>query len=204
MALSDYTELQAAIAKWAWNTGSTEFEASIPDMITLLETRLNRELRVRDMEATSTISLSSSAGALPTDFLEARSVKANTSPASELDLVTPDYVAAEYATSHSGYPIHYTITGSAITVYPSTTATVTLRYYQKIPALADFDTNWLLGKYPDIYLFGSLVEASDFMRDMEELQKFAARFDAAVNSLRKADAGARYSRAIARVSGPTP
>jgi hypothetical protein len=42
------------------------------------------------------------------------------------------------------------------------------------------------------------------MRDPEELQKYAARFQAAVKALMAADVSARYSRAVARVSGPTP
>jgi hypothetical protein len=117
--------------------------------------------------------------------------------------VTPEYAASAYPTTANGFPQHFTIVGSTLTVYPSSSGTVTISYYRKIPALAN-GGNWLLTAAPEIYLFGALVEASDFMRDPEELQKYAARFQAAVKALMAADVSARYSRAVARVSGPTP
>ena len=205
MAITTYAELKTAVAKWSWNTDETEFEASVGDFITLAEARFNRELRIAAMEASATITLTGSAGSLPADYLEFRRVVANTSPTTPLELVTPDFASGEYGTTYSGYPAHFSIIGSTITVYPSTTATVGLRYYQKIPALSDSNTtNWLLTAHPDIYLFAACVEGADFSRDQEQLAKFEARYQAAVKALEGSDTGARYARATMRVSGPTP
>ena len=204
MALDTYANLQTAIASWAWNTGNADFTANVPDMIALLEARLNRELRVADMEATATITLTSGAGTLPTDFLEARRVVANTAPKAVLQLVPPDFADDRFPYNDAAYPRYCTIIGSTIKTYPTSTADLTLAYFQRIPPLASNSTNWLLTKWPDVYLYGSLLEGADFMRDGEELQKFAARFSAAIESLRKSDQGARYANARARVSGPTP
>jgi hypothetical protein len=196
MAITTYAELKTAVAKWSWNTGETEFEASVGDFVTLAEARFNRELRVAAMEASATITLIDSAGSLPADYLEFRRVVANTSPTLDLQLVTPDFATGEYGTTYSGYPAHFSIIGSTITVYPSTSATVGLRYYQKIPALSDSNTtNWLLT---------ACVEGADFMRDQEQIAKFEARYQAAVKALEGSDTGARYARATMRVSGPTP
>lgn len=203
MALDTYANLQTAIISYAFRTGDTEFTAAVPDFITLTESRLNRVLRVREMEASATLTLTNSAGTLPSDYLEFRRVVANTSPATPLELVTPDFAAAEYGTTYSGYPMHFTIIGSTLTVYPSTTATVALSYYQKIPALATA-TNWLLTKAPELYLYGALVEAAPYMMDDQRANVWGTLFQKALKDLQDADTSARYSRATARVSGPTP
>lgn len=205
MALDTYANLQTAIISYAFRTGDSEFTAAVPDFITLVESRLNRVLRVREMEAAATLTLTNSAGTLPTDYLEFRRVVANTSPTTPLELVTPDFASTEYGTTYSGFPVHFTIIGSTLTVYPSTTATVALSYYQKIPALSDSSTaNWLLAKAPELYLYGALVEAAPFMMDDGRTQTWGTLFQKALKDLQDADTGARYARAVSRVSGPTP
>lgn len=205
MALDTYAALQASVIRYAFRDGDTDFASAVPDFITLTESRINRELRVAEMEAAATITLTNSAGTLPTDYLEFRRVVANTSPTTPLELVTPDFAAGEYGTTYSGYPVHFTITGNTITVFPSTTATIALRYYQKVPALSDSNTtNWLLAKAPEIYLYGALVEAGPFMMDDAAAARYAALFQKAMRDLMSADTGARYARATMRVSGPTP
>lgn len=203
MALDTYANLQTAIISYAFRTGDSEFTAAVPDFIALTESRLNRVLRVREMEASATLTLTNSAGTLPSDYLEFRRVVANTSPTTPLELVTPDFASSEYGTTYSGFPVHFTIIGSTLTVYPSTTATVALSYYQKIPALATA-TNWLLTKAPELYLYGALVEAAPYMMDDQRANVWGTLFQKALKDLQDADTSARYSRATARVSGPTP
>jgi hypothetical protein len=205
MALDTYANLQTAIISYAFRTGDSEFTAAVPDFITLTESRLNRVLRVREMEESATISVALGYGWLPDDYLEFRRVVANTSPANPLELVTPDFAASEYATSYSGYPVHFTLIGDRIRVFPSTDATLALNYYAKIPALSDSNTtNWLLTKAPELYLYGALVEAAPFMMDDARANVWGTLFQKALKDLQDADTSARYSRATMRVSGPTP
>ena len=52
-------------------------------------------------------------------------------------------------------------------------------------ALSDAQpTNGVLADYPDLYLFGALVEAAPYLRDADMLALFAARFDAALTEAR--------------------
>jgi hypothetical protein len=53
MALSTYTDLQASVVLWALRTGDSEFTAQVPDFITLAEKRMNRRLRLAEMESSS-------------------------------------------------------------------------------------------------------------------------------------------------------
>jgi hypothetical protein len=205
MALSTYAELQASIALWLMRDDLT---APIVDFITLAEARLNKKLRVREMETTpSAITLTSGVGALPSDFLEARRLVANSDPISVLSYITPDQAATEYGanTITGGWARYYTIIGTNFTVYPTTTSTCTLTYYQKVPALSvSATTNWLLTKAPDVYLYGALAESAPYLADDQRLQIWLTMYQAAVNDLQNADQLANYSRATSRIKGATP
>jgi hypothetical protein len=205
MALDTYSNLQTAIAAWAFRTGDDEFTAQLPDFITMTENRVNRTLRIREMEASATITLTDGAGTLPADYLEHRRVVANVSPISVLEMVTPDYASDRYPENGAAYPRYFSIIGNALKTYPTSTGDIALTYYQKVPALSEADpTNWLLAKAPEVYLYGALVEAAPYMQDDQAAQRYITLFQKALKDLQDADIGARYARATARTSGPTP
>lgn len=205
MALANYSDLKASVAGWLM--GRDDLSAVIPDFITLAEGRINRVLRVREMEATTTLTPASNVCTLPTDFIEARRVYANASSTkSVLEPVAPDYAIENYQTNVTGsVPLFYTIVGSTLTAYPLSDSTITLTYYQKVPALsATATTNWLLTKAPELYLYGSLIEAAPYLEDDARLQTWLALFQGAVQALVNADTRAVYGKAAARIRGATP
>lgn len=205
MALGTYSELQAAIVSWAMRSGDADFSAQTPDFVTLCEARLNRILRVREMEAVATLTLDASGEAsLPSDYLAFRDVTAlGYSPARTLEAVSPDYAVREHPFD-GAEPQHFSITGSTLRTHPKGSGTVRLRYYQKIPALATNSTNWLLAKSPGVYLYGSLLEAAPYMFDDERMQVWSAMFDKAVSDLVSEDHQAKYMRGQIRPQGATP
>ena len=215
MAITDYDSLQTAIAKYAWRTDDSDFEDSVPDFIAGVEHTINYgmdlpngdsipPLRVADMETTSTVAITSGAGTLPTDYLQWRRVKANTSPAVILTASSPDLVA-EYDSVGATYPKFFDIIGTTITTYPASSADLSLTYYAKVPALSDnATTNWLLTKAPMVYLYGSLIHAAPFMMDDARATIWAQLYKAAISGLTKTDVLGRYARASVTVRGPTP
>src|SRR5215471_16871932 len=66
MSITTYAELQAAVGNWL---DHGLFAARVPEFITLFEAAANRRLRVREQEATATLTPSSGAVALPADYL---------------------------------------------------------------------------------------------------------------------------------------
>ena len=52
---------------------------------------------------------------------------------------------------------------------PTTNTDLALTYYASIPALADDDTNWLLDKAPDLYLYASLLEAAPYLKNDQRI-----------------------------------
>jgi hypothetical protein len=161
MALSNYSELQTSIGNWLKDTSLTSV---IPDFVTLAEARFNRELRVPEMEAVSSASVSTESVALPTGFLEMRSIWLEESPDRPLDYFPPHQLKTTRASAEAGTPTAYTIIGTAVYLSPtpSGTHTVNMAYYGRIPALASNSTNWLLTNHPDIYLAGSLSAGEAF------------------------------------------
>jgi hypothetical protein len=67
---------------------------------------------------------------------------------------------------------------------PDSTYTGELTYYAKIPALSDAaTTNWLLGVAPDVYLYGSLMEAAPYLDDDARVQTWGGLLEQAMSAI---------------------
>jgi hypothetical protein len=191
VALSTYSDLQTAVADWLVRTDLT---ARIPDFIRLVESRLNRELRVREMITQETGSITTNELAVPTDFVETFRFMLDTASEIPLEYRPIEDWDLRVSGGTSGQPRGYSVSGTEFRFYPTpdTTYAYTLDYYAKIPALSDTNTsNWLLAKAPDVYLYGSLVEASAFLLDDGRVSLLDSKFMAARNSLKAAESRAR-------------
>jgi hypothetical protein len=203
MALSTYTEIQAAVADYLIRS---TFTNQIIDAIRLVEARLNyggdgpngaqiKPLRVRQMENTSYATLSAETITLPTDFLAVRTLKlTSTNPDKPLRYLTPEMQDEIYSADETGEPDSFTIVGGAYRFrkIPGGSYTLQNDYYQAIPALASNASNWLLAAAPHVYLYGALMEMRDYMKDATEAQRVGAKFVAAVEAIRRGDRDARY------------
>jgi hypothetical protein len=212
MAITNRTTLISAIITHAFRAGDTEFEAAAPDFITAAEQGFNYgfgeigPLRVSDMEDTSVGTLVDGAAALPDDFLELRSVKADSSPNVSLQPMSPQFAVDEYASSSStGYPVGYYISGGAIYTVPVSTSDLIIDYYATIPALTEAaPTNWLLTRAPMVYLYGALVHAQPFMLDDGRSATYGTLLKGYMDGLVNADRRSRWNNAVTRVRSPTP
>jgi hypothetical protein len=175
MPITTYSQLQTAIGAWL---GHGLFTANIPDFIALFEAAANRRLRVRQMETSATLTPSSGSATLPADYLAWRRVTYAGTPSVELDYVAPSWLQAAHPSAEAGIPAVFTIEGASILVRPVNDTALELLYYQKISSLSDSaTTNWLLTAHPDLYLFGSMVEAELFGVNDERMPMWKARRD---------------------------
>jgi hypothetical protein len=199
--ITNYAQLQAAIGAWL---GHGLFAASIPDFIALFEAAANRRLRVRQQETTATLTPISGAASLPADYLAWRRVTFAGSARVELDFVAPSWLQAAHAAGEAGVPAVFTIEGSSLMVRPVNDGALELIYYQKIPPLSDsVTTNWLLTSHPDLYLFGSLVEAEMFGVNDERMGLWKARRDEIFDEIITLSNKSRGAGAV-RVMGAFP
>lgn len=205
MTFSSYDELKTAIAEWLARPGDATLTPFVGAFVTLAESRLNRRLRVRAMEATTTLTLAGALTALPTDFLELKGVRLAGGGRTVLPYAPPMVLDAVEQRTPSGRPRLHTLCGESLRVAPAPDGPqdVELTYYRRLPALsASQPSNWLLAAAPDVYLYGSLLEAAPFLMSDERLPVWSAAFEAALRSLTDADATGRSGgAAVAAIVG---
>ena len=150
-----------------------DLQGYMPNFVQMAESRFNRLLRTRDMEVASANAVDGAATfALPADYLEwiaAYWTPANgDGPGRRLGLryVEGDSPEARYRHRPSGDPQYFTILAGQINLVPARAGSCSFIYYQKIPALGPSQqTNWLITRAPELYLYAVLSEAMAFQRD---------------------------------------
>ena len=190
MALANYSDLQASVASWL---ARSDLTSQIPDFIALAEAKFNRLLRCRQQEQRSTATAAEYME-LPTGFLELRQIQLNETPKVPLSLVAPEYGDLYYSGT-TGTPLYYALLANQFQLIPApdSTYTVEIDFYEVIPPLASNTTNWLLTAAPDLYLYGSLLEAAAFLQDDPRVPAWRSGFSEVLGQLQSADRRARWS-----------
>lgn len=188
-AIVDFASLQTALTSWI---GDNIAAPNYNDFIGLFEKWFDRRSvllgGIRQMETSTTLPLASSALAIPADYLAWRSVEwAGLTPPRKLRYVHPGDLRTSWITTiQGGTTEFFTIEDGTLTVRPLDTANnnVTLRYWQRLTPLSNSaTTNWLITAYPDIYLFGSLVESCAFKEHDDYLTIWRDRRDATMSEI---------------------
>jgi hypothetical protein len=182
--MNTYDSLKTVIAD---TLNRTDLEAAIPTFIALCETQTERQLRVRQMLASTSITIDGELEPLPADFLETRSIVLNTNPVRLLNFRTIDSMAQfKAAFSAVGRPTEFTVIGNDFQFLPvpDSAYTATLTYYQSIPRLSAMSqSNWLLAKAPDIYLYGALINSAPYLKEDGRISTWATYYQGAVDAL---------------------
>lgn len=187
--VTTYSGLLTTIGDWL---NRSDLTTKIPDFITLFEARLNRVLRVPEMEESATLTIADGVADLPADFLEIRHVYADGDVQNEVTPASLSVIRRDYnVPAVVGRPLLYAVHEGQLHFGPQPDVTeVELLYYEKIIALSDAnETNWLIVSHPDIYLYGTLVMAEAFIWDDERLPLWRSALDEALGEL--ADQGNR-------------
>jgi hypothetical protein len=195
MAFDSYSSLKTTIATYLARSDLTSI---IPDFIRLAETRLQRDIRTRQMlvVATATTTGGSSKVGLPTDFMEMRDIHLNTTPVTTLRYKAPNAFYETSRVTDGGKPIDYTTLGSEMQLapIPDTTYTLQMLYYGKPTVLSDTNSsNVFLANYPDALLYASLAEAEPYLMNDARIQTWATLYDRAISSINTSDQSSEYS-----------
>ena len=190
MAITNYTELKAAIASWANRSDLTN---EIVDAITLCEARLNDMLVIKNMESDEplTLTIGNDYVPLPTGYISPIAFWLEISGIRiELEQANPEEMP--YSVSRS-QPQHWSIDGANIgfdcpanLAYPAY-----LRCIKQSNLSIANPTNYLLTRRPDVYLAGALSELSRKTRDQGLFASWEPRFLDACAGIKAADNRAR-------------
>jgi hypothetical protein len=152
----NYSQLQSRIAQWL---NRTDMTAVIPTFISMTEEKLNRQLRVRAMEvALPETPIVDNKITLPANTADVKVLWPSTYPNTPLKAQALESVigsglgASPTMYAHTGDQLQFNGGGSVAGVL-----------YQRIPAIATANTNWLSLSAPSVYLFGGMAEALMYM-----------------------------------------
>jgi len=213
MAITNYTELQAAVANWL---ARDDLSGRIPEFITLCEAKLNRELYARQMEtrSTTTVDIASDEPefiTLPDDFQSMRRMRLSSVSGKPHLLYKSGGQMDEYRTSIgdiAGRPLYFSIIADELELVPTPDDAyiIEMVYRTNIPALADNTTNWLLTLAPDVYLYGALLEAAPYTKEDERIQTWLTGFASAIDGLNRLSLASTFNAGpmTMQVSGSTP
>jgi hypothetical protein len=185
MALDTYANLKTAIADFLNRDDLTN---SIDDFIDLAEAHMNREIRHWDMEKRATAVLNTQYTALPNDFVEPIRFMITDGNTSTVEGVSSYEIARLRMTNNNatGRPQNYAVIDGSIEVWPSpdTSYTLEMAYYEKIDSLNNSTTsNWILTRFPDAYLYGSLIHSAPYLADDQRIQTWSALYLKAMSDI---------------------
>jgi hypothetical protein len=189
MALSNYSDLQTAVASWLHRADLTSI---IPDLITLAEQRIfnggtyNDPVRISDMQTRDSGTIASQSIALPSGYLETLRLAVTTGGQNyALEYISPSEFS-RYE-NQSGNPQYFTVVNNAIKTAPNGGLDYIHDYYKRFDPLATTSTNALLTSAPGVYLYGTLLEASPYLGNDPRIATWQQMFVEAVNGVNKAE-----------------
>lgn len=195
MALANYGDLKTTLDKYL---ARDDLTAVIPDFIRMGEARLSAELRIRFMEASANITIATSTrtSALPSRYLEGRSLYVSGTPNQRLEYKTPVVYWELWADKTVGKPEVFTIEGENFLWGPVPDqgyTGVSLYYKQPDILSSDSDTNGLFTLAPNMYVYASLIEATPFLGNDPRVLLWTSLYEDLRDKLILADRKDRYS-----------
>jgi len=193
MSIATYAELQTAIANFLDDSSLTSV---IPDFITLAATDIKNDPDISfvsiERRATATASTTGHYLALPTGFLNIKRMHLVTSPQHNVKIV-PISVLNEYYTSSPGKPDYAAIVDGQFEFNRICDSAYTVEIiYDAITDLSDSDTtNEIFPEYPTLYLYGSLIHASVYVK--EDPSPYERLYEKAIAKYSLKDKRKRYA-----------
>ena len=190
---TNYTTLQTAIEE---DLARSDLTAELPNFINKGEAILNRELRLMNMETSSSETLAADADtlSLPTGFLE----HINLRHSSDNWLLTQSAWddLDDLKSTSTGRPSVYAIgTSIEFDQAADTEYTIKHRYFKKWDIATD-TTNALLTNNPDIYIYASLVGSLSRTGNHARGEGWINLLDAAIKGLQRVDGRTRRQKVM--------
>lgn len=207
MAVSTYAELQTAIAN---EIRVDDLTSRIPEFITRCEDRINRKLRIREMQTESEVTYAATATDrfidVPTGYIEYLDLKIKTSTQERKDYRKMTYVPPDLIHRYAsnlyygyGYPyntysdegyMHFTLRDKfELSRNVDEDHTVKIHYIKRWDIETDL-TNWLLTNHHDVYLYGAVLQAEAYLQNDVRIGIWKEAYDEAIFELNEvADRG---------------
>jgi hypothetical protein len=199
--INSYSGILGGVLSWLGRDapGETVITSRFDDILALCERRIyygyatedvgnalrSDPLRIVEMETVDdAFSLDGATVAQPGGFLELISAY-NNSDDLPINIVAQRVIDSYGSMSLGRVGGLLAVSGTNFRVYdaPTTAITATLRYYQKLTTPTGATVNDILTNYPDVYLWGCLIEASIRTQDEPGALRYLAMYNASVQGL---------------------
>lgn len=194
----NYTEIKEISLAYA-DREDEEVISKIDTFLRVVEAKLNRELKVRQMSVrtVTTTSEDQEYFSLPPEFGGIRDIEIKDGIDSTKRL-TGQYLAPEMFNKLSGKTsskLYYTFIANQLQITPPQKDKILeLIYYKKVPRLDSANaSNWISEDYPDCYIFGVLAEISAFVKSRDAFLLWDERYKGVVDSMINEDSKVRWS-----------
>ena len=192
-AFTSYANLQTNIADYLARSDLTD---KIPMFVSLAETRLNRDLRLRQTLQQSTYEMPSGFTVpTPADFLEMQDIHLDANPIIPLTFQTVSQFYRRQGTQNQGQPINYTLVADNFVLSPEPTGatTVNMTYYKIPKPMSETNpSNEYLDVCPDLLLYASLGESAPFLMNDERLVTWDNMYQKGLASITKSDESSTF------------
>ncbi|MCC2615935.1 hypothetical protein LJ739_06750 [Aestuariibacter halophilus] len=209
MALSTFDELVKSVIKWSHRG---DMDLLIPDFITLAETDMKANpqgkpliLNADEKKSAAVMTVGQKYLAFPVQYSGLTALNITVSGEQfQLGYVTPEQLNPR---SGQGVPLVYTVANNQIEldIEPDEAYPVDL-YYKTVntPLSAANQTNYVLSKYPNVYLFGTLMNLFTHTQEVENIQLYSTRFYSAIEAANDAEEDIRFSGVLSLDLGWNP
>lgn len=199
----NYTEIVESSLDYSDRLTDTELQNRVDVFLRVVESRIKKRLMVQKMAIRSYLVTQADMEyyTLPSDFNGLRDVEIkdslNATKKTTLAYVSPEQLNNASTNSMDiQSTIYYTIVANQIQIIPIQDENKILEfvYYRNVLPLSSANlNNWVSDDYPDIYIFGLLVEISSFTKDAVAKELWDNRFKEALDELEFSDSRTRWS-----------
>lgn len=205
--ITDYGTLQSSIKAYLYNR--KDLDDRIPGFIQIAEMKIFRALRAPENEKAVQFTIPEGQTipriTEPTDFLEIKFLKMNGTPLTRISDIDMETKLSEDPAP--GLPSQFARVLNEYVFWriPDSNYTVDLFYwtdFSDTPLSDDTDTNPILTTYPDLYLYGALLEAMPFLVDDQRVGTWQTLFGQTMEYIEHRTTEQEYSGSPVSVGSP--
>ena len=199
-----YTDLLARIASYLHRTDLTD---DIPGFVELAESRIYTSLRSLENEAELVVAMTSKSTPLPGDYAEMSHLEvAQARGPKTLQRVPPATFARFERAARTGGAAWFTVQAGSFSVTPfagdaDDPLEATMQYWARLAPLVDTGANDVLTRWPQLFLYGALVEAYLFIAEPTARDRTLATFTDELTFINEAAQAAKWGSAPAAQAG---
>lgn len=206
-----FTSLQSDIRNYLERGGATDpiVYEQIPRLITLAERRIARELKIQGFQRVVNTTMQSGVAVYPKPDRWRDTISINIGTGANNNTHTPVFARSyEYIRQYwpnetqTDQPLFYADYNYNFWIFgptPDADYPMEVLYYELPPLLDEVtQTNWLSEYAPNLLLYGSLVEATPFVKDDQRVQLWQSYYDRSLAALNGEDLQKIVDRSVNR------